>query len=484
MTEVTFNIENGLPCLSFKVDGDFLTWQDWMTDSLNLLSYGDCLSTSQLALVSFQTGANLATFSLKQEEIKALLDSENYLFVCESVGKSYFYEGLMVKKDKIETSGNFLNGINLQATGEIDKAIEAYKSVIEQSPDTPRINNLLGLCYRIKKDYANAELAYQTAITISPEHAETYSNLGILYLKMGKEAEAERLFAKALERDQFYLNALLQYSKLISAKSDSSPQLVSSLNLRLLSAYSDLSIVQEHLTEVAQKFGIPLHEYITKLKSENGFMADQKTMLLIKRTENLRINGAIFAAIQGIKMLLAKCQNTPASNFIESWSASRITLMNKLIPSSMKQVWKEKIDELLEQYSSVKKYLVDNPQEVISSPLTSEEFYAQVVFEMLRDGQIHPNQAKFLKNLQGLLKLSDEKVTELMQTVAKSAGSSPMGDREDVAFNPKRLFKNLVRAVFRDGKVDDSEKKILVFASKAFGINSDEVNKIVAEVRA
>lgn len=71
-----------------------------------------------------------------------------------------------------------------------------FESIPDVSSDQKELANSLnkqGEAEYHKKNYADSEMLYLDAINNNPEHSQAYSNLGLLYQKMGKKAEG--LFA-------------------------------------------------------------------------------------------------------------------------------------------------------------------------------------------------------------------------------------------------------------------------------------------------
>ena len=56
-------------------------------------------------------------------------------------------------------------------------------------------------------------------------------------------------------------------------------------------------------------------------------------------------------------------------------------------------------------------------------------------------------------------------------------------NKEKGKFDYKRIYKNLCKAAWRDGVLEESEKKILVFVSKLFKFSSEETKKMILEAK-
>ncbi len=117
-------------------------------------------------------------------------------------------------------------------------------------------------------------------------------------------------------------------------------------------------------------------------------------------------------------------------------------------------------------------------------PVTVQEFFMLVLYEVMRDGDIEDPEKRFLTNLKNFLKISDNDYDKMFNHISKQIAISGKLDKgAEGKFNPKRVFKNLCKAALRDGILEDSEKKLLIAASKLFKINEQDVKKILIEAK-
>lgn len=116
-------------------------------------------------------------------------------------------------------------------------------------------------------------------------------------------------------------------------------------------------------------------------------------------------------------------------------------------------------------------------------PVTIEEFFMLVLFEIMRDGEIEEAEKNFLASLKEKLNISDGDFQKMFTNVRSQVKARGYEQGEQKKFNPQRLFKNLCKAAMRDGVLEDSEKKILLYAGKIFKINEKEIKKMLLEVR-
>ncbi|MBR4569097.1 MAG: tetratricopeptide repeat protein [Candidatus Riflebacteria bacterium] len=118
------------------------------------------------------------------------------------------------------------------------------------------------------------------------------------------------------------------------------------------------------------------------------------------------------------------------------------------------------------------------------NPVTVQEFFMLVLFEVMRDGDIEDSEKKFLNNLKSFLKISDSDYGKMFNHVAKQVAVNGKLDKgAEGKFNPKRVFRNLCKAALRDGVLADSEKKILIAASKIFKISEKEFKAMLLEAK-
>ena len=142
----------------------------------------------------------------------------------------------------------FQQAVKLHEAGELTKAENIYRQILETAPDNPDVLNLMGMVaqakglhdqacnwfYRAAKQaptsahiYFNLGLslfndnkpfeaidAYQKSIQLQADIKETYNYLAEVYRSLGKNKEAEQNDQKALELDPNYLDARINLASL------------------------------------------------------------------------------------------------------------------------------------------------------------------------------------------------------------------------------------------------------------------------------
>jgi len=500
MARADFRLIEGVPCLAFRNDGGMITWQDWMGDSLVVMLRKDPGISPSLLLMSFLNGAPLCSLPASPEIIQSIADSECHVLVSDDLGDELRLEGILVKNEPCDLSGYLYEGIKAQTRGDLNAAVEAYGNAKKESPQLPRIANLQGLCLRILEKYSEAESAYLEEINISPRLPDAYYNLGVLYMKTGRPQMARGMFEKSLDRDQFYLNGLVQLVKLLISTGERRSRLVDLLNLRLLAIYSDIPQVQEHLLEMASQAGLPPHEYSRLLKSEAGILSDSPILVLMKRLESLRLNGALMASLRGYSHLLEKTAGNPSETFFMHWVAKRMEILSEHIPAFLTPSWEKTRNDLSARIGKMVKAMparnepthtprtgaMGEPLESSSlqtkdGPLTSEEFFELTLMEILRDGIIKPLEAQMIFRLKNALRINEKTHQQIFSKIQGQAKANPQID-DGGDFKPLRLFTQLVKAVARDGKAESDEKNLLIIAGEALEILPEEMEKIFYEI--
>ena len=89
-------------------------------------------------------------------------------------------------------------GVIHQEQGKLDKAIDAYKKALSINPDYAEAFINLGNALREQDKLDKAIDAYNKALSINPDYAETYNNMGITFQNQGKLDEAIDAYKKAI----------------------------------------------------------------------------------------------------------------------------------------------------------------------------------------------------------------------------------------------------------------------------------------------
>jgi tetratricopeptide (TPR) repeat protein len=96
-----------------------------------------------------------------------------------------------------ELRGSFVKAVELQAAGKVDEAEAAYKAILAKSPDVPEVYQNLGQLYLQKKDYPNAETAFQKGLELRPDSTDMSTLLARVYQESGQPEKAMALVEKS-----------------------------------------------------------------------------------------------------------------------------------------------------------------------------------------------------------------------------------------------------------------------------------------------
>jgi tetratricopeptide (TPR) repeat protein len=107
-----------------------------------------------------------------------------------------------------ESEAWFQRGLELEETGApVSQAIEAYRKVLELNPEAAGALVNLGTIYYRQRKFADAEKYYRAAIEADPAYPLAQFNLGNLYDEQGRVTEAMDHYRKALHLNPQYADA-------------------------------------------------------------------------------------------------------------------------------------------------------------------------------------------------------------------------------------------------------------------------------------
>lgn len=110
-------------------------------------------------------------------------------------------------------------GVNYFLNGNMNEAKLKYNEVLTLSPAHATTLNNLGMVYLREKDYANAAICFEKANAV---HAKSIYliNLGHVYACQNKKTEAKELYKKGLELDPISIHGLESLSNLCRAENN------------------------------------------------------------------------------------------------------------------------------------------------------------------------------------------------------------------------------------------------------------------------
>lgn len=100
-----------------------------------------------------------------------------------------------------------LSGDDMMELGDYAGAISLYGKDFLRHPDSAGTANKLGFAHIKMKDWAKAQVCFETAVKLDPTMAVAYNNLGSSLYQQKKWKEAGKMFRKAIKLDSTYAKA-------------------------------------------------------------------------------------------------------------------------------------------------------------------------------------------------------------------------------------------------------------------------------------
>src|SRR6202162_5398435 len=95
------------------------------------------------------------------------------------------------------TSARNLLGLSVYKLGELTRAEEIYRSLIEDHPGDPTLRVNLGLVFLKQNASPDAVRCFETALDLAPDHQKAQNYLGLALAQKGELARAREWFLKA-----------------------------------------------------------------------------------------------------------------------------------------------------------------------------------------------------------------------------------------------------------------------------------------------
>ena len=137
----------------------------------------------------------MATNSQKAHE----LDPVNELLNQGKVDEAWQEVNRILEKDPDNIVAKNVRGNVLgRGYGRLDDAIKVFEEIVAEHPDFSSSWENMGICYAIKRDFANAERCLLHALELSPDNDNIKLNLYYMYQEKGDLAEAEKYKPESL----------------------------------------------------------------------------------------------------------------------------------------------------------------------------------------------------------------------------------------------------------------------------------------------
>lgn len=123
--------------------------------------------------------------------------------ILDNAGKAlnhaaFFGPGSTVPFDAVSLN---ISGDNRYQNGDIDGAIEEFKTALLLDPSDVNVHNSLGVCYGILSDYDNALKEFQEAVRLDPNEVMALYNLGLINMLTEDTEKALQYFLEAGEKE-------------------------------------------------------------------------------------------------------------------------------------------------------------------------------------------------------------------------------------------------------------------------------------------
>lgn len=107
---------------------------------------------------------------------------------------------LSEKKKEVISLAHFLTASILDYSGELESAIEEYKSCSKFDVDSPKVHLNLAIAYLKLNRFREAEEELKIVIKLAPDDLKPRIILATLYTSEGREKEAIKVYEEALEK--------------------------------------------------------------------------------------------------------------------------------------------------------------------------------------------------------------------------------------------------------------------------------------------
>jgi eukaryotic-like serine/threonine-protein kinase len=131
----------------------------------------------------------------------------------QALSKAFEYRNRLTDRERYLAAGSYFSSV----TGEHDKAIEAYRSLLDLDPQEPFALNNLALEYEWNRDYSSAVELLSRAIAVGSDDLLSYGNLSVALVSQGLTDSASAVLKIADQK--FATNSLrdLIIANLLSA---------------------------------------------------------------------------------------------------------------------------------------------------------------------------------------------------------------------------------------------------------------------------
>lgn len=107
-----------------------------------------------------------------------------------------------------------ISGDDLYQKGDIDGAIDEFKTALLLDPSNVNVHNSLGVCYGVQKTYDKALEEFEEAIRLDPDEVMAIYNAGLVNMFLGQKDKALEYFLNADSKEECIFEVAIQTGKL------------------------------------------------------------------------------------------------------------------------------------------------------------------------------------------------------------------------------------------------------------------------------
>lgn len=171
------------------------------------LSNGDMICYAEIRaeisltdLDNFMKNFDVFKLEKKVDEQKKIIDElQNKLELFQKFLPDLIEAGIEVKNNPEDAEAYYNRGIAYADLKNYSQAIEDYTQAIKLNPNYASAYNNRAWTYYLMKNYSNALPDANTAISLNNNDSDLYDTRAQIYKAMGRNAEAEKDFAKERE---------------------------------------------------------------------------------------------------------------------------------------------------------------------------------------------------------------------------------------------------------------------------------------------
>ena len=138
------------------------------------------------------------------ENLTSWLTGRLIFLACAAIVSTFFFVSVKAQTD--DTFGDngadpvklFERAQSAHARGDLDKALELYQQAIKIRPEFAEAEFQVGNILTVQGKYPEAEAAFRRSIELKKSWSLPYSGLGVLLMRVNRDADAEKSFRQAL----------------------------------------------------------------------------------------------------------------------------------------------------------------------------------------------------------------------------------------------------------------------------------------------